>query len=540
MNVIDAARTILPWWVGWLGVIVYLPFGFLFSLASSCLLCWWALRPFSRQQPELWVERARLVYPGTLVSQHCLVLFPAMFGAMAVAVHGPFTKIPLSILVLLSAAAAFAGAALVAWQVQRRVRLPGLSFGQWLRGYVAYCLIFLPHLLVVILCAVLFPLNVTPEVIWILIGITGLFAFLAWGGGLDVARLFELARPASDRLRAIVASASKRAGIEPPPTYELTMNHANVLAFVVCRRLAFTSPAMELLSDGHLEAVCSHELGHLREPPIVKTTRFLAVFLYLPIAAAKPLIGLGDAGLAAALACAVIGLGGTLAMRVLSRRMEFRADRMAKTEETGAGMYAAALERIYAYNLVPAVLRSWGETHPSLYDRLMSLGYTPNYPRPAPPPRLLIPRFLTPAVVVVSVLLIVAFLYGKFYVHLAHRDDENTLLVLMALGGGTASELRDVAYCRSRDGKIDDAIAFYRASGAIDETAPYDPASAAMLLVDEKRCDEAEECLQEAQRRLRANPAAQSEDYKIVRDAELAVRYCRILDKHPRTEESEN
>jgi hypothetical protein len=162
MNAIESARTLLPWWVGWAEIAVYLPCAFLFSIGCSYAFASWALRPFLGQQSAGWVERARLAFPSTLLSQRGLLLFPALLGVTATAVHGPFTQIPLSVLALVSAAAAYLGAAWVAWRVQRRVRLPELSFSQWLRGNLSFCLIFTPHFLVVTVCAVVFPLEMTP------------------------------------------------------------------------------------------------------------------------------------------------------------------------------------------------------------------------------------------------------------------------------------------------------------------------------------------------------------------------------------------
>jgi tetratricopeptide (TPR) repeat protein len=269
----------------------------------------------------------------------------------------------------------------------------------------------------------------------------------------------------------------------------------------------------------------------LDEPVLVKATRFLAVFLLLPVAAAKPVIGW--LGPEAALACALVGWVGMLAVTRLSRRMEFRADRMAKAEESDAGLYATALERLYAYNLTPAVLRGWGQTHPNLYDRLQSLGYSPTYPRPAAPPR----RLITLAVVaamMVGLLVAVGFLIGKLFVYQSQRENEKALLLLLALGDGQALQLADLAACRFRQGRDQDAIILYQAAGALDEAAPYYPAYAAILLADADRCDEAEANLREAERRLNEEPLPDEGDQLIVMDAREALADC--LDRKERSQ----
>ena len=68
---------------------------------------------------------------------------------------------------------------------------------------------------------------------------------------------------------------------------------------------------------------------------------------------------------------------------ILAHTMEVQADRIARTHEGESGVYARALARIYENNLVPAVFEQ-KHTHPHLYDRLVSAGVRPEYPRPEP------------------------------------------------------------------------------------------------------------------------------------------------------------
>jgi hypothetical protein len=86
-----------------------------------------------------------------------------------------------------------------------------------------------------------------------------------------------------------------------------------------------------------------------------------------------------------------VALGSFLLAHLLVRRMrlalEKRADSAGQAHEGEAGTYARALEKLYQINLMPAVTRSWFLTHPHLYDRLLAVGITPDYPRPRPPSR---------------------------------------------------------------------------------------------------------------------------------------------------------
>jgi len=69
--------------------------------------------------------------------------------------------------------------------------------------------------------------------------------------------------------------------------------------------------------------------------------------------------------------------------RKLSRKLESRADQMAKSNEGDAGTYARALTRLYEDGLLPAVSPKNQTTHPHLYDRILAAGVTPDFPRPA-------------------------------------------------------------------------------------------------------------------------------------------------------------
>jgi len=73
-----------------------------------------------------------------------------------------------------------------------------------------------------------------------------------------------------------------------------------------------------------------------------------------------------------------------LAARRFSRTLETRADSFGRAHETDPGTYARALAAIHEDNLIPAVMAR-KTTHPDLYDRLVSIGSPPEYPRPKKP-----------------------------------------------------------------------------------------------------------------------------------------------------------
>jgi len=70
--------------------------------------------------------------------------------------------------------------------------------------------------------------------------------------------------------------------------------------------------------------------------------------------------------------------------RRFSRALETRADAIGQAHEMDSGAYARALACVHQDNLIPAVMAR-KTTHPDLYDRLVSIGATPEYPRPRKP-----------------------------------------------------------------------------------------------------------------------------------------------------------
>jgi hypothetical protein len=72
----------------------------------------------------------------------------------------------------------------------------------------------------------------------------------------------------------------------------------------------------------------------------------------------------------------------------IARRMEVRADAVARDNQSDGGTYARALERLYEANQTPAVMLGNRQAHPHLYDRMLVAGVTPTYERPKPPQRI--------------------------------------------------------------------------------------------------------------------------------------------------------
>ena len=214
------------------------------------------------------------------------------------------------------------------------------------------------------------------------------------GAGVAVASVLRLARPGSERLRRAVAVATAATGIDPRGVYEVDLTMANALALPLVGLLVFTTPAVTALDESQIAAIARHELGHVSESRRVVAARMLGVVLVVGgLVLARPLSAVlaGDDStwrlIAAAAIVVVCFVLARLLLRPLLRRMEERADAIARAHDAHDGEYARALEAIYAANLMPAVTLAKKGVHPHLYDRLVAAGVTPAWPRPAPPSR---------------------------------------------------------------------------------------------------------------------------------------------------------
>ncbi|MCA9569700.1 MAG: M48 family metalloprotease, partial [Myxococcales bacterium] len=190
-------------------------------------------------------------------------------------------------------------------------------------------------------------------------------AFVVRGGGLYLGRLTGLVHSAPPWLVELAGDT---------PVELLRARSVNAFAFPQLGRVLFTTAAVEKLTAEQCARILEHEKGHLTEAPGL---RMLGLPYLTAIACWRPLFAHLD--FSTAVGIVVLAALPAFAIRPLSRRLESRAD--AHADEPG---YGEALEAVYRLNLVPVVLGGRG-THPDLYDRLVSLGSPPPWPRPDPP-----------------------------------------------------------------------------------------------------------------------------------------------------------
>lgn len=226
--------------------------------------------------------------------------------------------------------------------------------------------------------------GLTPSNIALMGGSFALALLLSLGLGARLSTMLGLLRPASERLSTLVNRAAAMTGLPPPRVRSLRWSQANAFAFPFSGIVAFTVAAEKELTDDQIIAVAAHELAHLAEPLPLRLVRLSWLLVTFPLCTIP--IWIREYALPGFLIPLLWFLVGTFLMKAFARKMEVRADAIAQNAGQDEGELAWALERIYAHNLIPAVMRgSKGQTHPHLYDRMIAAGLEPDFPRPKPP-----------------------------------------------------------------------------------------------------------------------------------------------------------
>lgn len=350
-----------------------------------------ALVPYFRSRVTEWSELARLSWGGRRLGLFCMFLVPApiVVGALAgLADLGPWTKYSAAMILTV---AAWVGVLWAPIPFARRISPAFAMTPRPARNHLSSSLLIIVGILGI--SAAAFGLGASKVMPWAIasgLGIVLLTAFFWWGwlAGLWV---LGVAYPGNDRLKRVTAGVAESMGAHPAGVFELALPMANAMAFPHLGRLACTPAFLGILNDDQLAAVMAHEFAHLTEPRKVFWMRLarpfaLACFIFGPVLLLSTDVGPGWGWLVELVAflLLIIFLKRWAAM---SRKMEVRADEIAKSFEREPGVYAQALEKLYQANLVPVVLVAKNLTHPNLYDRLVAVGAQPDYPRPEPPPR---------------------------------------------------------------------------------------------------------------------------------------------------------
>lgn len=424
----DAARAALPWATAWCPVVV----GTVIAFASSGLAAWVAQRiALDRRAAERdapWPERARAAWPARLTGLMMFMAAPAVCAAALPLFAGALTRPPRALLVALFLVTSAAGVHAAQRGPLRRIE-PRHGLSRSLQSAIAAALIFLPHV-VVAAVVVSIALNLSPPPSW-WAGLAGsvvtlIGAVAAGRANLAFARALKVVRPAPEHLREAVVRMSEAMQIPVRSVEALRMPMANAMVFPGRRAVLFTESALEVLDAQDVGGICAHELAHLSEPRAVLAGR-VATSL-------APAVGIAAVPLATASldqGAWVFPLAGILAAALgqrLLQPMETRADATARAHEPSPGAYARALTRLHEANLTPVVMAG-STSHPSLFDRLTSLGAPPAFPRPPPPST---SRAVLAATAGVAAVVLVSLVPPLW---LVAQDDGTSTLPIVLTGG---------------------------------------------------------------------------------------------------------
>lgn len=458
-DALAAARELLPAWVVW-GRTIAPPV--LVFLAQFSVGGWTVALMEHKAGPQSglhWTERARLVTNTRSLLQVlalCLIV-PAV--AILGLLSSPFDVLPDGVTTLVTLFLLLLSGQLGSLWVRTRLAGQHVPWKLWCGETLASCLLFQPALLVAVACVVLCGRRPGPLAIGLVV--LGTLVILGHGRGpaLRLLRALGLVRPFDAQARIGKA-------LEGVRIFEVDLGMANALALQGLGIVLVTRRLVDLLDPAELEAVLQHELGHMAEPRRVQALRRLALVPIVLLAWLRPLMGwLGTAG---GLLTFYLSWLVPLFVGRKWKKWEEHADLHAHDHIEDGQVHARALEKIYAYNLFPAVT-SKARTHPHLYDRMLAAGLQPDYPRPA----------ATRSRVGwgIAVGLVLGFWLGGVH-HWTQPDnvppEERAVLRALAFGGYADEHLDTLADLREECGDNDAAARFRAAADEVRSLQPQD------------------------------------------------------------------
>lgn len=334
---------------------------------------WLALIPWRRAKNLHWTERARVFFPALTAARINLWAIPAVLTMMALLLY-PDSGLWL-LTFFITAAGAVAGTLPMNREICARVSLRYLARQTIISWFLRSVIWF-----VFLSAVVLMPNEFNWTSLFIFLGVAALWILWNRDGWILAGQFLRLYVSAPTRLEKIVQDTSGKIGVIVRKILVMRSQFAQAYALPQTRTLIFTERILELLSDEELATVCAHEIAHLTESRRDYYARYIIIFNYLPWLLFKPLThSIGFFGFYLPLLNMVVT---PRLYRRVSRRLEERADKIAKNSELNEGIYARTLASLHEDNLVPAVVARRHSTHPHLYDRLIAAGVTPDFPRP--------------------------------------------------------------------------------------------------------------------------------------------------------------
>lgn len=347
----------------------------LLAAGVTFIMNWLALMPWRRSRDKHWSEQARLLWPVRAAARANLWTVPGVL-TLTVLVLWPDSS-PLWLFTgIVSALGAYAGTLPLDHEI-----FPRISLRDLLRAAAIGILLRFLIWFVFIGAAVLMPDEFNLLTLWIGGMVIGLWEIWSRGGLIWLGRKLGLFLPATERLRKIAIYTAAKMNVPFREVLLMRSPLAQAFALPSRRQLLFTERLLELLPDDQVAAICAHELAHLTESKIARYSRSIQMLAFLPWIFFNPLMH--AFGFFAFYGLLFTTLAVPRIYRRISRKLESRADQMAKANEGDAGTYARALTRLYEDSLIAAVSPKNRTTHPHLYDRILDAGVTPDFPRPA-------------------------------------------------------------------------------------------------------------------------------------------------------------
>lgn len=524
---LSAAAELLPAWLPWLPVVIYPLVTILLTLVCAATSVWLAGWSYRSRRPDHWVERARLTWSPRRMASAWAWVAPTTGALLSLRLDCGLCPVGKGVIAGLCFFGGWLATLPLRAATERRYGPQPVTTAALGRSALTLGLVLFPHLLIWLALAALMPADWGP-LTWGLTALAVLVGALAFaGGGLRLGRLFGLVRPAPERLVALVERAAERVGLSPRASWVLEVRSGNAFAFSWSGDVGVTRGALEALEDPGLTAVLAHELGHLAEPRHVRVLRATGTFAMVPLLLIRPLIV--SFGLAAPLIAVGLVLVLTILLRRVRRTMEVRADAVAHAHEEDPGVYARALESLYRFNGAPPVLHS-KTVHPSLYDRMVSAGVEPDYPRPAPP------KTSRLAVVPSACLLVFAwagFMVLPAAVAGATLGDRLWAWQEISLTGGHADALGLLADVAWEAGDLEAAVVYGRGAVALAPEDPWHRAGLAWTLAAGGDCVVAAEELSAGHRLMAAKPPEQRWSGERLKEAGEAVADCGTAGRPP-------
>lgn len=355
---------------------VLVPLNFLVASVLAFGINWVTAIPWRRAVAAHWTERARLLWPLRKAGVSNIVLIPTCLVLAEVAARQE--SVARGTLPWL---AGLLGAVLGTIPLDLEA-FPRFTLCSWLR---LFCFLWTLRLGIgfgLIAGAVLMPGQSSAEMFLIATGV--LLFIVAWNWGLFVRllRAMRILRVPEQRLMEIVSGTAQRMGVREPRSWLLDVPLAQAFALPTTHELMFSTRLLEISPDDELSAICAHELAHLTESRGVLVARVAGAMSFYPLIFIRPALNFGSSAVGLIVGLTLVSV---ILTRTLSRRMEKRADKIAAENQAEDGIYARALERLYRDNLAPAVSPTNLQMHPHLYDRMLTAGIQPDYPRPAKP-----------------------------------------------------------------------------------------------------------------------------------------------------------